>query len=161
MASIPAFVNYNLTDKGLAHCITVAKPRLVIFDADLAAPIADVAPALQQSLPSLRFVRWVDSFYTGSPGEKSVSVTEDEIVLTEVDLGQCSDKRVPDERRSGITWHSPCVLIYTSGTTGLPKAAITLHSRVRGAAQVHLTGRRGFVTRSLTRCDRDARSGRP
>ncbi|GAA5977527.1 hypothetical protein JCM10908_005002 [Rhodotorula pacifica] len=148
---IPAFVNYNLTDKGLEHCIAIAKPRLVLFDADLASPIATVAPSLSQSLPSLRFIRWVDSFYSGSPGEKSVSVSEGEIVLTEAELSQCSTERVPDERRKGITWHSPCVLIYTSGTTGLPKAAITLHSRVRGAAQFWTTMNRfGTKTRIYT-----------
>ncbi|TKA56719.1 hypothetical protein B0A53_01914 [Rhodotorula sp. CCFEE 5036] len=148
---IPAFVNYNLTDKGLAHCISVAKPRLVIFDADLAIPIADVAPGLHQALPSLRFVRWVDSFYSGSPGEKSVSVSENETVLTEFELEGCSAERVPNERRNGITWKSACVLIYTSGTTGLPKAAITLHSRVRGAAQLWTTMNRfGTKTRIYT-----------
>ena len=130
-----------MTDKGLAHCISVAKPRLVIFDADLATPIADVAPGLHQSLPSLRFVRWVDSFYSGLPGEKSVSVSENETVLTEFELEGCSAERVPNERRNGITWKSACVLIYTSGTTGLPKAAITLHSRVGGAAQVSFSAR--------------------
>lgn len=137
---IPAFINYNLTDKGLTHCISVAKPRLVVFDADLAAPIADIASDLANAHSDLRFVRWVDEFYSGSPGEKSISLPDEvsakEVVLTEAELSRCSASRVPDERRNGITWHSTCMLIYTSGTTGLPKAAIVLHSRCRGAAQV-------------------------
>ncbi|POY70016.1 hypothetical protein BMF94_6980 [Rhodotorula taiwanensis] len=152
---IPAFINYNLTDKGLTHCISVAKPRLVVFDADLAAPIADIASDLANAHSDLRFVRWVDEFYSGSPGEKSISLPDEvsakEVVLTEAELSRCSASRVPDERRNGITWHSTCMLIYTSGTTGLPKAAIVLHSRCRGAAQFWTTVNRfGPDTRIYT-----------
>ncbi|BGP41961.1 hypothetical protein JCM10449v2_005958 [Rhodotorula kratochvilovae] len=132
LRSIPAFVNYNLTGQSLSHCVAVAEPKLVLFESDLAASIAEVAP----SLGGAKLVRWVDAFSKPFSSEKGV---EGETVLSEGVLAQMSTERIPDERRSGIKWSSPCCLIYTSGTTGLPKAALTLHGRCATAAQVWTT----------------------
>ncbi|GAA5822938.1 hypothetical protein JCM3770_002180 [Rhodotorula araucariae] len=129
---VPAFINYNLTGQSLAHCVAVAEPKLVLYESDLAASIADIAP----SLGSAKLVRWVDSFSKPFSGEKGV---QGEMVLDEGVLAQMSTERIPDERRSGIKWSSPCCLIYTSGTTGLPKAALTLHGRCATAAKVWST----------------------
>ncbi|TNY18949.1 putative bifunctional fatty acid transporter/acyl-CoA synthetase FAT1 [Rhodotorula diobovata] len=129
---VPAFINYNLTGQGLAHCVAVAAPKLVLFESDLSPAIADVAA----SLGGAKLVRWVDTFSKGAATEKGV---EGEMVLDEGVLQQMSTERIPDERRKGIKWSSPCCLIYTSGTTGLPKAALTLHGRCATAFQVWTT----------------------
>lgn len=57
-------------------------------------------------------MRWVDTFSKGAATEKGV---EGEMVLDEGVLQQMSTERIPDERRKGIKWSSPCCLIYTSG----------------------------------------------
>ncbi|GAA5903126.1 hypothetical protein JCM8208_000458 [Rhodotorula glutinis] len=133
---VPAFINYNLTGQGLAHCISVAAPKLVLFESDLAPAIADVAPSLDRST---KLVRWVDTFSKTSIAGGEKGGVDGEQVLDEAVLAQMSSERIPDERRKGIKWSSPCCLIYTSGTTGLPKAALTLHGRCATAFQVWTT----------------------
>ncbi|BGP09813.1 hypothetical protein JCM10049v2_005687 [Rhodotorula toruloides] len=132
---VPAFINYNLTGQGLAHCINVAGPRLVLYDSDYASPIAEISSSLSEKNAGIKFVRWCDRFNTGV-GEKAQGGVEGEVRLDEGVLRQMSEKRIPDERRAGVTWQSPCCLIYTSGTTGLPKAALTLHGRCSTAFKV-------------------------
>ncbi|GAA5999278.1 long-chain fatty acid transporter FAT1 [Rhodotorula paludigena] len=137
---VPAFINYNLTDKGLEHCINVAKPKLVLYESDLAPAIADIAASLRTTNSALQFARWDDRFSSSSGGkEKSARGIDGEVRLDEGVLSRYSAERIPNERRSGIKWSSPCCLIYTSGTTGLPKAALTLHGRARTAATVWTT----------------------
>ncbi|BGP33857.1 hypothetical protein JCM10296v2_005663 [Rhodotorula toruloides] len=133
--NVPAFINYNLTGQGLAHCINVAGPPLVLYDSDYASPIAEISSSLSEKNPGIKFVRRCDRFNTGV-GEKAQGGVEGEVRLDEGVLRQMSEKRIPDERRNGVTWQSPCCLIYTSGTTGLPKAALTLHGRCSTASKV-------------------------
>ncbi|GAA5864950.1 hypothetical protein JCM8547_004245 [Rhodosporidiobolus lusitaniae] len=136
---IPAFINFNLTSAALTHCITVASPKLVLYDSSLSAPISHIASELRDKLfpGKVKMVKWSDEWTkplsrSGEKGEgekeKEVEV-EGETVLDDKTRKQFSSDRIPDERRSGIQWSSPACLIYTSGTTGLPKAALTLHGR--------------------------------
>lgn len=140
--SVPAFINYNLTGQGLAHCISVAAPKLVLFESDLAPAIADVSPSLDRST---KLVRWVDAFSKSAGGGGEKGGVEGEQVLDEAVLAQMSTERIPDERRKGIKWSSPCCLIYTSGCVGLSspcllraaellRAASTLYGFRTGAA---------------------------
>ncbi|GAA5822582.1 hypothetical protein JCM11251_006385 [Rhodosporidiobolus azoricus] len=137
---IPACLNYNLTSTALQHCITIAAPKLVLYESDLARSISEIAPRINNELAGgggVKYARWVDGF--SDPGEKGQGV-DGEVILDEALLGRQSADRIPDERRKGVKWTSPACLIYTSGTTGLPKAALTLHGRVTVAAKVWSAG---------------------
>ncbi|KDE05315.1 hypothetical protein MVLG_04346 [Microbotryum lychnidis-dioicae p1A1 Lamole] len=125
---VPAFINYNLEDDGLRHCVSVAKAQMIIYESTLSASIAGVAEALRQTNPRLQFVNWVDNFSSG--GEKAGAVIKDSVTLNlPKALDHMSRDRIPGKQRAGLTWQSPACLIYTSGTTGLPKAAIVTHGR--------------------------------
>ncbi|KAK4046689.1 hypothetical protein OIV83_005892 [Microbotryomycetes sp. JL201] len=123
---LPAFINYNLTDEGLAHCILVAKARLIIYESDYSQPISEVAEHLKQKAPGTEFVRWVDRF--SNPSEKVADVAGSSTIDEQTLAAQSSDK-VDSKYRRDIDFQSPACLIYTSGTTGLPKAAIVTHGR--------------------------------
>lgn len=110
---MPAFINYNLTDDGLRHCVLVAKASMVLYESDLAANIADVADALRQSKSDMQFVSWADNFSKAQ--EKSADAVQGSVQLTPEALKAFSAERVPDERREGISWQDPACLIYTSG----------------------------------------------
>lgn len=111
--SVPAFINYNLTDDGLRHCVLVAKASMILYESDLASNIADVADALRQVKPDLIFVSWSDNF--SSAKEKHEDPVSGTIALNPDVLRPLSRERIPDDRRKGITWQSPACLIYTSG----------------------------------------------
>lgn len=110
---IPAFINYNLTGDGLSHCITVAAPKLVLFDADLAQNVRQVAPAVRAKVPGVRFAKWTDSF---NLGEKVGGAVDGELAIDAGTLRNMSTERIDDKFRKGITWQSPLCFIYTSGT---------------------------------------------
>lgn len=87
----------------------VAGARLVLFDADLAAPIADALPLLAKSTLPLQLVQWSDS---------SCLTLERDLVPTaslvdENILAQMSVEEISDASRAGITWQSPALLIFT------------------------------------------------
>ncbi|GAA5940572.1 long-chain fatty acid transporter FAT1 [Sporobolomyces koalae] len=132
---IPAFINFNLTGEGLAHCINVATPKLIVYESDLANSISEISASLRTKNPGLRLIRWIDRFTRSIPSA-SESAIEDEFHLDRATLARMSDKRLPNEHRNGITWQSPAVYIYTSGTTGLPKAATVTHGRTATAMRV-------------------------
>ena len=106
-----ALLNTNLRGSGLAHCLAVAAPRLIIAAADLAEVLASALPHLAEQ-PE---IVWQD------PAAKA------SLAAASADFGE--DPLRPDEAPS-VTLRDPALLIYTSGTTGLPKAARVSHHRV-------------------------------
>ena len=97
----PAFINYNLNGKALAHCITSSTARLFLVDAELQGNVDEV---LKASLTGVRI-------------EVLTPAIEVEIMST---VGE----REPDASRSDDKSQNMAALIFTSGTTGLPKPAI-------------------------------------
>ncbi|KFX90132.1 hypothetical protein O988_08329 [Pseudogymnoascus sp. VKM F-3808] len=97
----PAFINYNLTGKALAHCVKVSTARLLVVDPQFADNITD---DLKAELPGVQI----------------------EIFAPEVEAkADCIEPvRCPDADRSEDKAQNMALLIYTSGTTGLPKPAI-------------------------------------
>lgn len=80
-------------------------------------------------------MRWVDSFSkTASNGGGEKGGVDSEQVLDEAVLAQMSSERIPDERRKGIKWSSPCCLIYTSGCVGLSSLPLSRSAELRRAA---------------------------
>ncbi|OBT42327.1 hypothetical protein VE00_06329 [Pseudogymnoascus sp. WSF 3629] len=97
----PAFLNYNLTGKALAHCVKVSTARLVVVDPQFSNNITD---ELKGDLAGVEFVIF-------SPDVEAKA--------------ECIEPvRSPDEDRYEDKQQNMAILIYTSGTTGLPKPAI-------------------------------------
>lgn len=103
----PAFINYNLTGKALAHCINVSASRIVLVGVELQN---NITQEVQDELPDLKF-------------EIFGPEVEAEIVVTD-------GIREPNSVRSEDKAHGMAILIYTSGTTGLPKGAIVSWQKI-------------------------------
>ena len=105
----PAFINYNLTGKTLAHCIKSSTARLVLVDPE------------------------VEEYFTQ---EVRSNINDIQIVVIspklEVEILALQAAREPDASRSEDKLQNTAALIYTSGTTGLPKPAIMSWSKVNG-----------------------------
>lgn len=99
---IPAFINYNLTEKSLLHCVTTVNPKLFVYDVE----VRDlVEPVLSQ-----------------------VRANHIAVVQCDDDFLQLVSKSTPfdapDSYRDPANAWDTAAYIYTSGTTGLPKAAV-------------------------------------
>ncbi|KAI1463244.1 acetyl-CoA synthetase-like protein [Daldinia caldariorum] len=97
----PAYINYNLTDQPLIHCVKTANSVLMLVDPEVAVNIDD---NVRESLGGLRI-------------EYLTEEVKAEALAAE-------PARPSDSLRSGEAAKDIAILIYTSGTTGLPKAAI-------------------------------------
>jgi hypothetical protein len=103
----PAFINYNLTGKALAHCIRVSTSRLAFVDPEVAD---HVTQDVRDELSGVQF----------------------EILTPELEADVMSTEgiREPDAVRTDDKSQNMGVLIYTSGTTGLPKGAIVSWTKI-------------------------------
>lgn len=106
-----ALLNTHLRDRSLAHCITVAAPRLVIVEVELAAALETAL----LHLPTPPALVWQGEGAQATLAEASAGF--DGAPLAD---GEGPTLGVRDE----------ALLIYTSGTTGLPKAARVSHHRI-------------------------------
>jgi acyl-CoA synthetase (AMP-forming)/AMP-acid ligase II len=97
----PAFINYNLTGKALAHCVRASTAKLVIVDPLVAGNVGD---DVRQELPQVNF-----TILTAS---------------VEAAIHNTKPTRAPDADRTDLKIQNLAILIYTSGTTGLPKPAV-------------------------------------
>jgi acyl-CoA synthetase (AMP-forming)/AMP-acid ligase II len=97
----PAFINYNLTGKALAHCIRVSTAKVVLVDTNVSE---NVTEEVRAELPEVVFAIF-------TPQLESKAMTIDAV-------------REPDSARAAGKLQDMSMLIYTSGTTGLPKPAI-------------------------------------
>ena len=110
LGAVPAFINYNLTEDSLLHCIKTSTARIIFVDEEV-RPL--FTPKVQESLASIGTndaKRSIEAVYFSREIEHQILETE--------------AVRQPDNVRSGVHRHEMALLIYTSGTTGLPKAAI-------------------------------------
>jgi acyl-coenzyme A synthetase/AMP-(fatty) acid ligase len=103
----PAFINYNLTGKALAHCIKVSTARLLLVDPGIQDKVTQ---EVQNELPSVKC-------------EIFGPELEAEVMSTE-------GVREPDIVRTDDKSQNLAILIYTSGTTGLPKGAIISWTKI-------------------------------
>ena len=108
-----ALINVHLGGEGLAHCIRIAAPHVVLASIELAprvAPIRDLLPS------GIGF--WVHGAGTADFEPLAPAL-----------------EQLPGEALSAAEFTAPtldatALYIYTSGTTGLPKAALVTHYRV-------------------------------
>jgi len=103
----PAFINYNLVGKALAHCIEVSTANLTLIDPELEG---NFTQELRDELSNVEF-------------RVLTPELEAEIMSTE-------GIREPDASRTEDLSQNIAALIYTSGTTGLPKPAIMSWGKV-------------------------------
>ena len=106
----PAFINYNLTDKALAHCIRASTSPLVFLDPEIQDKVTQ---EVRDELPGVLF-----EVYT--PELEAEAMAIDAV-------------RVPDSDRSEDKSQNMALLVFTSGTTGLPKPAIVSWTKVQAA----------------------------
>lgn len=103
LGAIPAFINYNLRDKALIHCVRTAGASVILVDDELNSFTPDILDALSSDSNPTRAVFMDDGFRN--------------------QVRTASGYRSPD----GTINHQPsdtAVLIFTSGTTGFPKPGI-------------------------------------
>ncbi|CAJ1440310.1 unnamed protein product [Effrenium voratum] len=114
-----ALVNYNITGKGLGHCVSVADCRALVFDAGTEANL-HTADAL---LTGVRLISW------GGPPRLSFS-SSPTVVDYDLLLSLPYQGEEFAELRKDIKFTDLFGYIYTSGTTGLPKAAKMTHAKM-------------------------------
>lgn len=113
-----ALLNTHLRDRGLAHCIDVAAPRLLVLDSELAAAF-DTARCHLAAVPALVRQGHCAQMEEDPPG----------LTLAEASA-PLSDAPLAEDEAPALTVRDEALLIYTSGTTGLPKAARVSHHRI-------------------------------
>jgi acyl-coenzyme A synthetase/AMP-(fatty) acid ligase len=104
----PAFINYNLAEKALAHCIKVSTTRLTLIDVQIAE-------------------KFTQELCDGQPEVQFVVLTPE----IEAQIMSTEGVREEDSTRSEDLPSNMAALIYTSGTTGLPKPAIVSWTKVQ------------------------------
>ena len=97
----PAFLNYNLSGRSLAHCIRVARTKLVLIDPEVEG---NVTQDVRDGFPGTKF-----------------QVLTPKIVD---EMMEIEEVRLPNEVRSTGAVSEIASLVYTSGTTGMPKPGI-------------------------------------
>jgi acyl-coenzyme A synthetase/AMP-(fatty) acid ligase len=103
----PAFINYNLTGKALAHCIRVSTSKVAFVDAEVRS---NVTQELRDELPGIQFEVFTPEL--------------------EADIAAIEPVREPDSARTDDKASNMAIVIYTSGTTGLPKGAIVRWKKI-------------------------------
>ncbi|KAF2402729.1 fatty acid transporter, variant, partial [Trichodelitschia bisporula] len=106
----PAFVNYNLADRPLLHCIRTSGARVVLVDTQVKDKYSG------ETLSALS-----DPAFRTDGGGVEVALFTPEV---KAEIAGTPPTRAPDAARSGQLGKDMAILIYTSGTTGLPKPAV-------------------------------------
>lgn len=118
-----AMLNFNLTGKGLAHCIAVAGCSTLVFDAGTEANLHTIDSQIRET--GLQLVCWGGKPHLSFSNTPAV-VDYDQLMGFPYQGSNFADLR------KGIKFTDVFGYIYTSGTTGLPKAAKVTHARMYG-----------------------------
>lgn len=104
LGATPAFINYNLTDNSLIHCIKTASAHVLFVDND--PSVTKLVEPYEEELSKITQIAYLDDQFHN-------------LVNTAHPYRAPDSQRHPEHKH----WNTAC-FIYTSGTTGLPKAAI-------------------------------------
>ncbi|KAI8975640.1 hypothetical protein BDF20DRAFT_914530 [Mycotypha africana] len=126
IGAVPSFINTNLTDDPLLHCIKISNTKVFIFDPVYKAQVLPIVESCRQLKVDL-------IAYGESTFEYELSPLTFATTLTPNVLSHFSDSDTNEDCLKGVDPSDPAYLIYTSGTTGMPKAAISQHARVNFA----------------------------
>lgn len=116
IGATPAFLNYNLADAPLLHCLKVSTARYLLFDDEVAANVSTIKDQLA-SVPITAICH------------KEAAGVDWATNIGPADFARQSTAQPPVARRNKQKVTDPAHLIYTSGSTGLPKAAIVPWSK--------------------------------
>lgn len=112
IGGVVALLNTKLVGQSLAHCLDVARPRLIIVAHDLIETLETAKPYLKTEAKI-----WT---HGDARDQRAIDVA----------LAALDDGPLRSEERDDVTIDDRALLIYTSGTTGLPKAASISHRRI-------------------------------
>ncbi|RVE75619.1 hypothetical protein OJAV_G00000500 [Oryzias javanicus] len=112
-----AFINYNLRQDSLLHCISVSGARAVVFGAELTEALSEVSGSLQLSM----------GFFISGEEEDTPRLCRLKPQNLDARLDQLPKHQPVYKLKK--EFNDRLFYIYTSGTTGMPKAAIVVHSR--------------------------------
>ncbi|XP_011314166.1 long-chain fatty acid transport protein 4 [Fopius arisanus] len=104
-------INTNLRKSSLLHSVNISKCQALIFSAELAEAVKDIAPSLDAKLALYRF--------GGDAGANASGLKEKDLSALLADVPS-----VPPVVQEKGNYKDKLMYIYTSGTTGLPKAAV-------------------------------------
>lgn len=110
-----AFINYNLRQDPLLHCVRASGAKALVFGTELTEAVSEVTQSLQSEL--LLF----------SCGREHREINTLQSQNLDKMLSQ-SPRQKPDYTLKK-DFNDVLFYIYTSGTTGMPKAAVVVHSR--------------------------------
>jgi len=110
---VTGLINHNLTDKALAHCVNIAKARIIITGAEQDEQIKSADGLFEEE---------AELFTLGGKTGQDLQAA----------LAKASEERPDKALRSHLRGRDLCLYVYTSGTTGLPKAARLTQNRVQG-----------------------------
>ncbi|CAO3597299.1 unnamed protein product [Absidia cylindrospora] len=120
VGAVAAFINNNLSEDSLLHCVKVADAKMLIFDPKYEQQVATIVSETS----------YLEKVAYGEATE------QDELPplpfassLTPSVLQQYSDADLSDDLIRNTSDTDKAMLIYTSGTTGMPKAAAIRHTR--------------------------------
>lgn len=120
IGAAPAFINFNLNENSLFHCVAIAKARYLVFDEE----VDDSVRTIKDQLSSAAVQVFCYQDGKGSDWAQNLSAA---------DLARQPTTQPPSSRRTNVAMTELAALIYTSGSTGLPKAAIVnWHRFVQG-----------------------------
>ncbi|XP_074549543.1 long-chain fatty acid transport protein 1-like [Halichoeres trimaculatus] len=112
-----AFINHNLRQQSLLHCVSVSGARAMVFGTEMRGAVLEVRDSLK---PHMLF------FFSGEldDGDDFCSLQ-----IQSVDTLLDHSPKHPPNHTLRKEFNDRLFYIYTSGTTGMPKAAIVVHSR--------------------------------
>ncbi|KAI8343409.1 hypothetical protein BC941DRAFT_411291 [Chlamydoabsidia padenii] len=120
IGAIAVFINTNLSDDSLLHCIKIVDSKMVLFD-----------PLYQEQVSTIRSKIDVPIYAYGDAAQHTEQVSSFSWAptLTPSILATYTDYDVNEDFIKHTTMSDTAMFVYTSGTTGMPKASPILHSR--------------------------------
>ncbi|XP_037546092.1 long-chain fatty acid transport protein 1 [Nematolebias whitei] len=112
-----AFINYNLRQDSLLHCVRESGARAMVFGAEMTEAVSEVIESLQSSI--VLFCSGEEENKEKLCGPKAQNL----------DFLLHRSPTHPPHYKLRKEFNDKLFYIYTSGTTGMPKAAIVVHSR--------------------------------